>query len=308
MRRLISTLNIEKKDWLLARKGGIGGSDAAAICGLNPYRSAIQVYQDKTTDLVEEIDNEAMLQGRDLEEYVAKRFMDATGKKVRKTNFLYYDEKNPHMLADFDRLVVGENAGLEIKTASPYMQEHWEDGKIPVYYQIQCCHYMAVSGADAWYLAVLIYGREFKYYRLERDEEIIRNLVQIERDFWNNYVLAGKLPSPDGSKCADSVIADYFRAVPEKKIVLDGFDEKIKRRQELVEIMERMDKEKKTIEQELKMYMGEAELAFNDSYRVSWKEVNTNRLDEKRLKEEQPDIYDQYVKNTVSRRLLIKAA
>lgn len=308
MRRLVSTKEIDRFQWLLVRKQGLGGSDAAAVCGLSPFKSTISVYQDKTTDVVEEYDNEAMRQGRDLEEYVARRFCEATGKKVRRANFLYYDEKNPFMLADFDRLVVGENAGLECKTSSLFMQEHWADGKIPIYYQLQCYHYMAISGSDSWYLAVLFLGGQFKYFKLERDEEIIRNLVQIERDFWNNHVLARKLPSPDGSKCADSVIAENFKAVPEKKIMLDGFDEKLRRRQELSEIMERMEKEKKTIEQELKIYMGEAEMALSDSFRVSWKEVSAKRLDEKKLKEEQPEIYDQYVKNTVSRRLLIKAA
>ena len=49
MKKLVSTLNLDKKEWLKYRKGGIGGSDAGAICGLNPYRTAIQVYTDKRT-------------------------------------------------------------------------------------------------------------------------------------------------------------------------------------------------------------------------------------------------------------------
>lgn len=83
----------------------------------------MQVYEDKTTDSIEEIDNEAMRQGRELEDYVARRFTEATGKKVRRANFMYYDEKYPFMLADVDRMVVGENAGLECKTASPYLAD-----------------------------------------------------------------------------------------------------------------------------------------------------------------------------------------
>ena len=99
-------------------------------------------YYDKTSDEIEEIDNEAMRQGREFEDYVAGRFCEASGKKVRRANAMYYDEKNPFMLADVDRMVVGENAGLECKTASPYIAEKWEDGKIPLSYQIQCHHYM----------------------------------------------------------------------------------------------------------------------------------------------------------------------
>ena len=108
MKKLVSTAGLDKKEWLLYRKQGIGGSDAGAICGLNSYRTAMQVYLDKTSEEVEEIDNEAMLQGRDFEDYVARRFMKATGKKVRRANARYYDEKHPFMLADVDRMVVGE--------------------------------------------------------------------------------------------------------------------------------------------------------------------------------------------------------
>ena len=308
MKKLVSTLNLDKQEWLRYRKQGIGGSDAGAVCGLNPYRTAMQVYQDKTTDTIEEIDNEAMRQGREFEDYVARRFMEATGKKVRRANAMFYDEANPFMLADVDRMVVGENAGLECKTASPYMADKWEDGRIPLSYQVQCYHYMSVCNTDAWYIAVLIYGRDFKFYRLERDEEMLADLVRIERDFWENHVQAHVMPDPDGSKLADSVIAEYFRKSTAKTIPLNGFNEKLERRQELAEIIARTETEKRQIEQELKLYLGEAELAENEKYRVSWKAVDSRRVDEKRLKEEKPEIYAQYQKIIKSRRLTVKAA
>lgn len=179
MKKLVSTLNLDKKEWLKYRKGGIGGSDAGAICGLNPYRTAIQVYSDKRTDEIEEFDNEAMREGRDLEEYVARRFMETTGKKVRRANAMFYDEENPFMFADVDRMIVGENAGLECKTASPFSADKWEDDKIPLSYQIQCYHYMSVMNADRWYVAVLIYGTEFKVYCLERDEEMMKATYEL---------------------------------------------------------------------------------------------------------------------------------
>lgn len=308
MKKLVSTLNLDKKEWLKYRKKGIGGSDAGAVCGLNPYRTAMQVYNDKISDAIEEIDNEAMRQGREFEDYVARRFMEAAGKKVRRANSMYYSEAHPFMLADVDRMVVGENAGLECKTASPFMAEHWKDGKIPLSYQIQCYHYMSVCDADAWYIAVLIYGREFKYYRLERDEEMLADLIRIEQDFWENHVQKRILPEPDGSKLADSVIADYFKQSIAGSIPLKGFDERLKRREELKGDIERMETEKKKIEQELKIYMGEAERAENESYRVSWKSVSSSRIDEPRLKEEQPEVYAKYQKTIQSRRLMVKAA
>ena len=308
MKKLVSTLNLDKKEWLKYRKKGIGGSDAGAVCGLNPYRTAMQVYNDKTSDTIEEIDNEAMRQGREFEDYVARRFTEATGKKVRRANAMFCHESYPFMLADVDRMVVGEDAGLECKTASPFMAEHWKDGKIPLSYQIQCYHYMTVCNADAWYIAVLIYGRDFKYYRLERDESMLADLVRIEQDFWENHVQKRILPEPDGSKLADSVIAEYYKNSVAEILPLKGFDDKLRRRQELKEDMEQMEREKKKIEQELKLYLGEAEQAENEQYRVYWKSVSSIRVDESRLKEEQPEIYAQYQKVIQSRRLMVKAA
>lgn len=308
MKKLIATKELSNEQWLKYRKRGIGGSDAGAVCGLNPYRTAMQVYQDKISEDTESIDSEAMRQGREFEDYVARRFMEATGKKVRKANFMYCDEKNPFMLADVDRMIIGENAGLECKTASPFMTDKWKDGNIPLHYQIQCYHYMSVMGADAWYIAVLIYGWEFKFYKLERDEELIADLIRIEKEFWENHVLKQQIPSPDGSKIADSVIAEYYKESVSETIPLTGFNEKLKRRQELAEIIGKMDTEKKQIEQELKLFLGEAETAENEQYRVSWKSVSSNRLDEKRLKEEQPEIYERYKKSVSSRRFTVKAA
>lgn len=109
LNKLVSTLNMDHETWLQYRKKGIGGSDAGSICGLNPYSTAISVFQDKTQLQAEEkADNEAMRQGRDLEEYVARRFTEETGKKVRRANAIFYKEEQPFMLANVDRLIVGK--------------------------------------------------------------------------------------------------------------------------------------------------------------------------------------------------------
>lgn len=308
MKKLVSTLNLDKESWLKYRKQGIGGSDAGAVCGLNPYRTAIQVYYDKTSDSIEDVDNEAVRQGRELEEYVARRFCEASGKKVRRANAMFYDEKNPFMIADVDRMVVGENAGLECKTASPYSAEKWRDDKIPLSYQLQCYHYMSVCNADAWYIAVLIYGRDFKYYRLERDDEVIENLIRMGKEFWNEYVLKQVMPDPDGSKTADAVIAERFKESKSITIPLTGFDERLERRQEILSLLERIETEKRQIDQELKLYLGDAEIAENEHYRISWKNFSRSSIDEKRLKAEQPEIYEKYRRETTSQRFTVKAA
>lgn len=239
------------EEWLRYRKLGIGGSDAGSICGLNPYSSAIAVFQDKTQkEAGEKEDNEAMRQGRDLEEYVARRFMEETGKKVRRANAIYGHPDHDFMMANVDRLVVGENAGLECKTASAYSADKWKDGHIPESYEIQCHHYMAVTGADAWYIACVVLGKEFIWRKIERDEETIQMLIDIESDFWQNNVKADKMPAPDGSKAAEELLQKYYgSSEPEKMIPLVDFDEKLERRAEISDLQEKLEKEKKQIEQ-----------------------------------------------------------
>lgn len=170
MKRLVSTIGLPKEEWLKYRKQGICGSDAGAIAGMNPYVSAFSVYQDKIAEKIKEIpDNEAMKQGRDLEEYVAKRFTEETGMRVKRANYIFQNEKYNWMLADFDRLIVGQKAGLECKTVSPYSAEKWKDGAVPLSYLLQVQHYLAVSGYECWYVAALIYGRDFVIRKIERD-------------------------------------------------------------------------------------------------------------------------------------------
>lgn len=137
---------------------------------------------------------------------------------------------------------------------------------------------------------------------------MIADLIWIEQNFGENHVLKRQMPSPDGSKLADSIIAEYYKQTIAETIPLTGFNEKIKRHQELSEIIGKMDTEKRQIEQELKLYPGKAETAENEQYRVSWKAIQSNRLDEKRLKEEQPEIYEKYKKSVLSRRFTVKAA
>ena len=311
MKRLVDTTKIDKVTWLKYRKMGITGTDAGSICGLNPYRSSLQVFVDKTTEEVEEFDNESMRQGRDLEQYVAERFCELYGKKVRRVNAICISDEHPFMLADFDRVIVGEKAGLECKTVSAYSADKWSDGKIPLHYQLQCQHYLAVSGYDCWYIAALILGKEFIVHKIERDEELIQNLITIEKRFWEQNVLACVMPEPDGSKKAGELLAKYYPSEKGKKVTLtDKFSVQLRRREELAELIKKMEIEKKTIEQSLLKYLGDNDSteAENAQFFVRWTSYDTTRIDADLLKREAPDIYERYKKVTSANRLTIKVA
>lgn len=305
----ISTAELTRTEWLRLRKTGIGGSDAGAICGLNPYSSPMAVYRDKTSEEINEDDNEAMRQGRELEEYVARRFCEATGKKVRRAKMMFRDKECPWMIADIDRAVVGEDAILECKTTNAFGADKWKDGHIPEHYLIQCYHYLAVTGKKACYIAVVILGIGFLYQKIEREEEIIRDLRKVEADFWNEHVVPKVMPTPDGSKACDEVLEQYFgKSRKGSEILLVGFDEKLKRHEELAELSKQLETEKKQIEQELKLYMQDNERAVSDGFRVSWVPVDSSRIDTARLKEERPEVYKQFLKVSSSRRFQIRAA
>lgn len=302
--------NLSREEWLQLRRTGIGGSDAGAICGLNPYSSPLSVYCDKTGGTLEEENGrEAIRQGHDLEGYVAQRFMEETGLKVRRSNYMYRSRENPFMIADVDRLIVGADAGLECKTASAYNADKWKDGGIPPHYVLQCAHYMAVTGKRTWYLAVVILGQEFKYHKLAWDDGLIGRLISAERDFWENYVVPGNMPDPDGSKVCGEVLGQYFHTARKgSSIELSGFDEKLARRDEILLQIAELEKEQRRIEQEVKLYMKDNEKAFSGKYCISWRNVESARLDAKRIRQELPEVYRDYAQISTFRRFLVKAA
>lgn len=305
----ISTKNMSHEEWLDLRKTGIGGSDAGAVCGLNPYVSSIGVYLNKIGKAPEVEDNEAMRQGRDMEDYVARRFSEKTGLKVRRSHQLYRSKEHPFMIADVDRMIVGEDAGLECKTVSAYGADKWKDGQIPVHYLLQCLHYMAVTGKKTWYIAAVILGVDFQYRKIEWEEEMISKLIEVEQRFWEQFVCSGHMPDPDGTEACSESLTKYFnKAKKGTAIPLIGFDERLNRRELILQQIESLETEKRQIEQEVRCYLQKNETAFNENYRVSWFNVETNRLDTKQMKEEHPDLYQKFLKKTVSRRLQIKAA
>lgn len=193
--RLVSTLNQTHDEWLSYRRTGIGGSDVAAICGMSRYSSPMSVYMDKLGDLPPLEDNPRMKAGRILEPIIADWFAEETGYKVVKRNAMFQHRQHPFMLANIDRWLPGMNAGLEIKNTGEHSKDDWLGATAPTEYILQSNHYMAVTGADRWFIAVLIGGWDFQWRVIERDEDLINNLITIESSFWNDNVLAKIPPS-----------------------------------------------------------------------------------------------------------------
>lgn len=303
----VSTLEMDRTEWLKQRQAGLGGSDASVVLGFNKWKSPFQLYLEKTGEHVEEINNEFIYWGNVLEDIVAKEFEVRTGKKVRRLNKLLQHKDHPFMLANLDRVVVGEKAILECKTTSQYNKEAWEGDDIPAAYICQVQHYLAVTGYGKAYIAVLIGGNSFVWKEIERDEEFIEILIQREQAFWENHVIADVPPAIDGSPSASELLQKLYPQDDGSAIMLD------EQSHVLIEAIEKLKADKKstdellkTYENQLKMSLEEASEGHSERFKVTYKAQTANRLDTTRLKTEMPDVYEKFIKTSTSRVLRIK--
>lgn len=304
----ILTTDMDKQSWIQERRSGIGGSDAGTIAGLNPWKSPVQLYLEKTGQIDDccVANEEACYWGTALEDMVAREFSKRSGLKVRRRNAILQHPEHDFMLANVDRLIVGIEEGLECKTASFYMKDKWKDGHVPDMYMAQIQHYMAVTGYKAWWLAVLIAGNDFRYQRVERDDEFIDMLIKLEKNFWEDNVLAGVMPEPDGTSACSDVINQMF---PDGhgETVLDASHEKAVKDFEEYSALEKQYKElKDEAANRLKMAVGDNERGLLTNHVVIWKPVTSKRIDTKRLKAEQPSVFNQYANESSYRRFSIK--
>lgn len=303
----IKTSNISREEWLKQRRLGIGGSDSSVVLGFNRFKSPFQLYLEKIGEYTEEVDNESIYWGNTLEDIVAKEFEIRTGKKVRRRNQMFRHPKYNFMIANIDRNVVGEKALLECKTTNAFNSNAWDGEEIPAEYICQVQHYMAVLGYEKAYIAVLVGGNKFVWKEVERDDEFIELMIQREKDFWENHVLAQVPPPIDGSPSATELLNKLYPTDNGETVMLDSETER------LIEAIEALKAEKKQIEEQLKTYENQLKMALEDAsvgvsnrYKVIYKAITSNRIDSKRLKEEMPDIYEKYTKPSISRRLTIK--
>lgn len=284
----------DHEKWLETRDLGIGGSDAAVIMGMNPYKSPYQLWLEKTgqAEAPDLSGNQYVYWGTKNEANIADWFQEETGKKVKRLGTLRSKEY-PFMLANVDRTVVGENAGLEIKTAGVRQYRKWKDDEIPDAYYCQCLHYMAVTGADYWYIAVLLGGNEAKWKRIERNEEDIQHLIMAETDFWK--LVETRTPPPvDGSdSCAAALSAQYKGGDPNYSIILPpDIDGVIASLEDDKAIMDALKKQITEKENRLKALLGNAEEGTTDHYRVLWKtQAGRSSVPLAKIKKQTPDIY-----------------
>ena len=314
--RLVKTNDLNRDEWLTVRKQGIGSSDAASAVGLNPYKSQLELWMEKTgrdanLPKVDPKDQSSpMYWGNLLESIVAAHYTMRSGHKVRRINAVLQHPSEPWMLANIDREVTGapDVQILECKTAGFHGSFLWRDG-VPEYIQLQVMHQLAVTGKQAADVAVLICGQDLQIHRIQRDEAMITKLIELERAFWH-YVETDTPPPADGSDSADLALRCLYPQDSGQTLDLSDdlemsavFSDLLAIRQVLTDkgLLEAQ------LKQRIQQRMGAATKVLFQTGDVTWKRSKDGSgLDTARLLKDQPQLLQRYtVVKPGSRRFLV---
>lgn len=267
-----------REEWRDLRGSYIGGSDAASVVGLNPFKSIYSLWAEKTKRLPAFEGNLATEVGTYLEEFIAKKFTEETGRKVRRNNRSLINDKYPWAIANIDREIVGEDAGLEIKFTSELNLKRFKDGEYPANYYVQCVHYLAVTGRSRWYLAVLVGNKEFKWYVIERDEAEIKALMEAERDLFER-IQAGSPPAVDGTASTSESLSVLYPKSDEATVDLFTLEADLKEYMALSIQIKALTVLKDEKANYIKEYMKDAGKGESYNYTVSYSSFERRTFD-----------------------------
>ncbi len=316
--RLVGTKQLPREEWLAVRRQGIGSSDAAAAVGINPYKSQLELWLEKTgrdaslPKLDPQDEESPAYWGNILEPIVATHYTRRSGHRVRRINAVlqHPDPKLPWMLANIDREVIGSDDVqiLECKTAGINGARLWKEG-VPEYVQLQVMHQLAVTGKQAADVAVLLGGQHLEIHRIERDESMIARLIDLERLFWD-YVVSNTPPPADGTASAEAALRCLYPEDNGQTLDFSQHTELATTYLELKAVRQSIalqETREAQLKQVLQQAMGEATRAeFAEGY-ISWKKSKGSAgLDVERMLKDKPYLQARYSKTREgSRRFLI---
>ena len=313
-KRLANTKNMDYQEWLEVRKQGIGSSDAATACGLNPYMSMLELWMIKTGRTQQNLNDDSsgvapLYWGKQLEPLVAEYYSLHTNNKVRRVNAVlqHPDPDKSFMLANLDYSVVGNDEVqiLECKTAGEHGAKLWRDG-VPLYVLCQVQHQLAVTGKQAAHVCVLLCGHETKIYKVTRSESVIEHLINAERYFWD-CVEKDVPPSVDASESAAKALQQlYPEHVPLTVEDLSQDDTANLLFNKLLKTKQEIDVQQQSFDQikhQIQALMKEAERAIFQEGSVTWKKSKDSvSLDSKALLKLHPEMLQQFPQNKAGTR------
>lgn len=308
---------VDRAAWLERRRKGIGGSDAAAILGLSPWRSALGTAVDKkglgaATD--EDDDNDVLRFGRRMEEPILKWFAEDFEREegmpivVHRTPYMYASVARPWQIGDIDGLMVTDDGvgGIEVKTHDRYALKAYGTDAVPDWVEPQVQHYMAVTGLT-WFYVVALIGRKLLWRRVERDKAAIEHIINEEEHFYRKYMLTDALPPPAGLDSDDDIIrALYGLSDSQDEVVLAEDSLLAQEYTEAVGAEKAAAETKARCRQTIQLHMGTAKYATCGGYRATWTRFQQKRLDLDLLRQEQPEIAERYTRTAPATRFVVK--
>ena len=305
-KRFVETKNMTQAEWLEVRRKGIGSSDCAAACGLNPYMSMLELWMIKTGRIQQNIEEESeghapLYWGKRLEPLVAEYYSMHTNHKVRRVNaVLQHRDPDKHfMLANLDYSVVGDADVqiLECKTAGEYGAKLWRDG-VPLYVLCQVQHQLAVTGKKAAHICVLLCGHETRIFKVTRSESVIQHIVNAERYFWE-CVEKDTPPEADASESAAKALQLlYPEHIPFSTTDLSRDEQANQQFEQLIRVRNQVEKHQEQfdlLKHQLQAKMQESERATFKAGSVTWKKAKDSvSLDSKALLKSHPEFLNQF--------------
>ncbi|GAB3952356.1 YqaJ viral recombinase family protein [Kribbella albertanoniae] len=310
--------------WHKQRSQGIGGSDASAILGLNPYESAYSIWQRKTGKLPPEPDgyevNEAAYWGTKLEDILAEELENRlaiegdTYLTLRPAAGTLQSIERPWQLANLDRLAydyegdrgpfeavdpeIEPVAVAEIKTVGLRLANDWaEPDGIGKHALIQGVHYMAVTGLPVVYFGCLVGGQNFRWRALDRDERLEEHLLEREAEFWD-LVQRDTPPPVDGSDATREALNKLYPEARAETTVDLGMDAAglVAQRNKLSEELAYFETQRQAVDNALKDILGDHEVGLlHGQPAVRWTNVAGRRsINSKALRADHPDLADNY--------------
>lgn len=295
-----------RAQWLAERKLGIGGSDIAAVLGINKYSTPLDIWRDKQPDAVEKAVTQDMLRGQMLEEFVAKMWQELSGNKVRKSKFMIYTHPDfPIAKASPDRFYgAGKDFSvLECKTIARKVLHE----ELPNHWICQLQWTMFCTGAKkgtiAWCSPP---GFSIEWLEIEADEELQEVMITEAQKFWDNYVVTGIAPPP---LTGEDVVSLHPR---ESEKVIEASEDILKLAIEYKKLGESksiVEEAQKEISDQIKSFMNDAGvLKYGDNVVATYKaRKGKTEVDAEALKASYPDLYKSLlVTKPGSRTLLVK--
>lgn len=300
------TDDMDRAEWLDERQRGIGGSDAATICGLNDYCSPYELWCDKALGPSGDDDNEAAFWGRTLEPVVLNETARRENLDIVPVPAILAHPLRPWQMANIDGTALdltGRRPGpgvYEGKTAGLWSASQWADDQVPERYVIQGMHYLAVTGWDWVAFSCLIGGQRLVTRYVERDTELIDQLIELEARFWQQ-VQDHTPPTPDGSKACTEFL-NNVAATTGKTITVDAdiVQPLIARRAAAKAVIAEAEAEQAAVENQLRALLGDAEVALDGDGRklVTWKTQTRTDIDRSRAKAAGPFLDELYTTTT----------